>query len=236
MKLGFGKFIHYNVVLNGTSCIMEYTQKHNKTCPICRSDISNVKPKIRTLLSWRLEYFLLLGVALLLTAFGLGFFYFGADINDLRSYGYAGLFIINLIGSASILLPSPASASVIGGGAFLDDFLGLPAFLWVGIVAGIGETIGELTGYAAGYGGRGIIEKRKEYQRIERWMQRRGFITMFLLSIIPNPVFDIAGVAAGAVRMPIRRFLLAILLGKVAKDTYLAALGGLGLAIFSSLG
>ena len=188
------------------------------------------------LFTWRLEYFLLLGVAALLITFGLGFFYFGADLNDLRSYGYAGLFVINLIGSASILLPSPAGASVVGGGAFLDDFLGVPAFLWVGLVAGLGETIGELTGYAAGYGGRGMIKKRKEYQRVQSWMQRRGFVTIFVLSAIPNPIFDIAGVAAGAVQMPIRRFLTAIFMGKVIKDTYLAALGTLGVAIFSSLG
>ena len=125
--------------------------------------------------AWPREYFLLLGAVLMIAGFALGFFYFGADLNDLRSYGYAGLFVINLIGSASILLPSPAGASVLGGGAFLDDLLGVPAFLWVGLVAGLGETVGELTGYAAGYGGRVIIRKRSEYERVRRWMQRRGF-------------------------------------------------------------
>ena len=192
--------------------------------------------KARGPFAWPRECFLLLGAVLMIAGFALGFFYFGADLNDLRSYGYAGLFVINLIGSASILLPSPAGASVLGGGAFLDDLLGVPAFLWVGLVAGLGETVGELTGYAAGYGGRVIIRKRSEYERIRRWMQRRGFITMFVLSVIPNPVFDVAGVAAGAVQMPLRRFISAILPGKVIKDTCLAVLGSLGVAFFSSLG
>ncbi len=184
---------------------------------------------------WRLEYSLLLAVALLISAFTIAFFYVGADISNLRAYGYAGLFVINLIGAASILLPSPAAASVFGGGAFLSSFLGVPAFVWVGLVAGLGESIGEFSGYAAGYGGRIIVQKRPEYRRIHGWMQRHGVITMFLLSIVPNPLFDLAGIAAGAVQMPVLRFFLAVLGGKVIKDLYLAAIGGLGAAIFTYL-
>ncbi len=184
---------------------------------------------------WRLEYTLLVGVALLMTAFAIAFFYVGADTSNLRSWGYAGVFLINLVGAASILLPSPAVASVFGGGALLDDFLGVPAFIWVGLVAGSGESLGEFTGYAAGYGGRVVFENRPQYKRVHRWMERHGTATMFGLSIFPNPLFDLAGVAAGAVRMPIRRFFPAVLSGKIIKDTYLAAIGGLGASIFTHL-
>lgn len=184
---------------------------------------------------WRLEFNLLIGVALLLTAFAVAFFYFGADTSNLKSWGYAGVFVINLVGSASILLPSPAVASVLGGGALLSDFLGVPAFIWVGLIAGLGEALGEFSGYAAGYGGRIIFERRPEYERVHRWMERHGTASMFLLSLFPNPLFDLAGVAAGAVRMPIRRFFLAVLSGKVIKDIYLAAIGGLGATALARL-
>jgi membrane protein DedA with SNARE-associated domain len=177
---------------------------------------------------WRLEYSLLVGVAVLMTAFAIAFFFFGADTSNLKSWGYAGVFLINVIGSASILLPSPAVASVFGGGALLDDMLGVPAFVWVGLIAGLGESLGEFTGYAAGYGGRIVFEDRPEYNRVHRWMERHGSLTMFGLSVFPNPLFDLAGVAAGAVKMPIRRFFPAVLAGKIVKDTYLAAIGGLG--------
>jgi len=143
--------------------------------------------------AWRLEYTLLIGVGLLLTLFALGFFYFGADIDNLKSYGYVGLFFINLIGAASIFLPSPAAASVVGAGAYLDDFLGIPATIWVGLVAGLGEACGEMVGYAAGYGGRVVVENQPGYERIHRWMDRHGTITMFVMSIIPNPLFDVGG-------------------------------------------
>jgi uncharacterized membrane protein YdjX (TVP38/TMEM64 family) len=186
--------------------------------------------------TWRLEYTLLIGVALLLTAFAVAFFYLNSDISNLKSYGYIGLFFINLIGAASILLPSPAAASVLGGGALLDDFLGVPAFVWVGIVAGLGESIGEFSGYAAGYGGRIVVENRPEYQRIHSWMDRRGTITMFLMSTIPNPFFDVAGLAAGAVEMPVRNFFAAVLSGKLIKNWWMAAAGAGGFELLSRLG
>ena len=192
-------------------------------------------PPAKRPFQWRLEYSLLVGVAVLMTAFAVAFFYFGADTSNLKSWGYGGLFLINLLGAASILLPSPAGASVLGGGALLDDFLGVPAFIWVGLVAGFAESLGEFSGYAAGYGGRIIFENRPEYRRVQGWMERRGTRTMFLLAIVPNPLFDLAGVAAGAVRMPIRRFYLAVLSGKLIKDTYLAAIGGLGASIFTDI-
>lgn len=182
---------------------------------------------------WRFEYTLLLGVLLLLTGFAIAFFYFSANIESLKSYGYAGLFLINLIGAASILLPSPAAASVVAGGALLEDFLGVPAFIWVGLVAGLGEAIGEFSGYAAGYGGRFIVQERAAYARIHAWMEKRGIITMFVMSTIPNPFFDVAGLAAGAVQMPLRSFFFAVLGGKVIKNTWLAAAGGLGVSAFA---
>jgi membrane protein DedA with SNARE-associated domain len=192
-------------------------------------------PPERRGFGWRFEYSLLIGVALLVTAFAIAFFYFGADTSNLESWGYAGVFIINLVGSASILLPSPAAASTVGGGALLGDFLGVPAFIWVGLIAGLGETVGEFSGYAAGYGGRVVFENRPEYVRVYRWMERRGAVTMFLLSVFPNPLFDLAGVAAGAVRMPVRRFFFSVLPGKVIKDIYIAGIGGLGATIFEHL-
>src|SRR3990172_2904042 len=140
-----------------------------------REDESPPPPERRGPL-WRLEYTLLVGIALLMTAFAIAFFYFGADTSNLKSWGYA-----------------------------------------------------------AGYGGRIVFENRPEYERVHRWMERHGTLSMFLLSTFPNPLFDLAGVAAGAVKMPIKRFFPAVLCGKVIKDTYLAAVGGLGATIFAHL-
>jgi membrane protein DedA with SNARE-associated domain len=60
-------------------------------------------------------------------------------------------------------------------------------------------------------------------------------VTLFLMSTIPNPIFDIAGLAAGAVQMPVGRFFAAVLAGKVIKDTWMAAVGGLGVGVLTHL-
>jgi membrane protein YqaA with SNARE-associated domain len=185
--------------------------------------------------AWRLEYGLLIFVVALMTVFAFAFFYFQVEVSRLKDYGYVGVFIISFIGAASMILPTPALASVIGGGAILNSYLGIPTFVYVGIVAGLGEALGEFTGYAAGYGGRIMIQQRPEYKRVQGWMERHGVIIMFVMSAIPNPLFDVAGAMAGVVRMPLGRFFLAVLAGKIIKDMYMAAVGDFGIGILGEL-
>jgi len=120
----------------------------------------------------------------------------------------------------------PGAAAITSAGAFLDPLIGIPTPILVGLVAGPAEAIGELTGYAAGYGGSVLFRERPFYPRVKAWMQRRGILTMFLLSTVPNPLVDVAGVAAGAVRMKLRHFFVGVLFGKIIKNIYLAT-GGL---------
>ena len=175
---------------------------------------------------WRLEYALLALMALLITASALVFFFFDIDYAQLSTYGYLGLFAVSLISAASIIMPMPGAAAITGAGAVLDPVLGIPTPILVGLVAGLAETIGELTGYGAGYAGSGLFRDRSYYDRVQRWMERRGILTMFLLSSFPNPLVDVAGVAAGAVHMRLWRFLVGVFPGKVLKNVYLAS-GGL---------
>jgi membrane protein YqaA with SNARE-associated domain len=58
---------------------------------------------------------------------------------------------------------------------------------------------------------------------------------MFALSVTPNPLFDVAGLCAGAVRMPLGRFFGTVLVGKIIKDTWMAALASAGVTIFTNL-
>ncbi len=173
----------------------------------------------------RLEYGLLAAIAVLTTAFAFIFFFFDISYAQLTTYGYVGLFAISLISAASIVLPMPGAAAITGAGAVLDPVLGIPVPLLVGLVAGPAEALGELTGYAAGYGGSLLFRERSFYPRVKSWMEKRGVITMFLLSSFPNPLVDVAGVAAGAVRMQLPRFFVGVLFGKIFKNIYLSAGG-----------
>jgi len=144
------------------------------------------------------------------------------DTQDVvEQIGYPIIALLSFVGSASIFIPVPGILAVCWGGMLLSVPL-------VALVAGTAEALGELTGYAAGFGGRGLTGDRSLYKRLEVWMARRGTVVLFLLSVIPNPVFDIAGVAAGALRYPVWKFLMVVWMGKCIKSlgiAYACALG-----------
>jgi membrane protein YqaA with SNARE-associated domain len=166
---------------------------------------------------WTSKLFRIL-VILVVLGLSVAIFSFRDKFAEIAALGYAGIFVVSLLGNATVILPAPSLALVFAMGSALPPLL-------VGLAAGVGEALGELTGYAAGFGGRAIIEDQKGYQRMAAWMQRRGGITIFVLSVIPNPFFDLAGISAGALHYPVRRFLLFCWLGKTMKTTVVAWAG-----------
>jgi membrane protein YqaA with SNARE-associated domain len=141
---------------------------------------------------------------------------------ELTTYGYFGVFIITLLGAATLFIPGPTMVATFVVGALLNPFL-------VSVVAGLGSAIGETTGYAAGYASRALItpQERKDswYQRIFRWMSSHPFLTIFLMDAIPNFLGDIAGLIAGRNRYSYFKFLLASFLGKTVRFSIAAYLG-----------
>jgi len=154
--------------------------------------------------------------------------YFREHIQDLKKYGYAAVFLVGLVSNATVILPVPGLAvSSIMGGVF-NPFV-------VGIVGGVGQALGEMTGYMAGYSGQTLIDENRTYNRLTRWMQRHGTWPIFILAAIPNPVFDISGMAAGALRFPWWKFLLACAAGKVVKNIAFALAGFYGIDALTKL-
>jgi len=184
---------------------------------------------------FRFEYLIFACLFLLFGAYVLAYFVFDADLESLRSWGYPGVFVIAMAGSATIVLPTPSTVAIFGGGAVLDPVFGIPAPLLVGFVAGLGDALGEFSGYGLGFAGTDLIRRQKVYRTFERWMNHNGMATIFLLSTFPNPFFDIAGAAAGASRMRPGGFFVATLGGKIVKDLFLAYGGSFSIDLVSRL-
>ncbi len=161
-------------------------------------------------------------IAAVLVAVGItvGIILLRDHVREFAIYGYPGIFVISLLGNATLILPAPSFAVVFAVGGALNPLL-------VGATAGLGAALGEMTGYLAGIGGRSVVEQRELYQRFERLMRRYGMLVVFLLAAIPNPAFDMGGMVAGALRMPLWRFLLAGWAGKSIRFTLLALSGQL---------
>ena len=156
-----------------------------------------------------------IAVLLLAVAVIAAVWYFRGYFSSIEAVGYPAVFLLSLLGSVSMVMPVPGLLSVCSTSVVLDPLL-------VGVVAGVGETIGEASGYGLGYGGGSVVEKHRAYPKVKRWMEERGALVIFAVSVIPNPVFDIVGVAAGAVRYPLLRFFGIVLLGKVLKGVMVA--------------
>ncbi len=154
---------------------------------------------------------------LLVIAVMVGIFYFYRRYPDriveLKNYAYGGAFLISLIGNATIILPGAVLLILSDIGAVLYPVTGPVGPIIVGLAGGAGAAIGEITGYMAGYSGRAIVRRQTTYVRLEGWVKKWGAILIFLVSLVPL-IFDLAGIAAGALRLPIWKFLLACWLGR----------------------
>src|SRR5512139_68041 len=133
-----------------------------------------------------------------------------AELRQLGNYGYLGLFFISIIGNATLIIPAPVFVVACAAGLVYGP-------IGVGIVTGLGSALGELTGYMAGAGGKALIPQGKRYEQLHRFMQRHGMLTIFLLGAIPNPIFDVGGIIAGALRMKAWKFILAAWAGKAIR-------------------
>ncbi|MEA1958493.1 MAG: VTT domain-containing protein [Chloroflexota bacterium] len=158
---------------------------------------------------WLLGAFIVVAVA----ALCYGILSMSDRLAGFEEYGALGAFLASLITSTSIILPLP-------GFAIVGAIAASPASNWavVALASGAGGAIGEFTSYLAGYGGRVVISKQQSgwYQRAEGWMRRHGSLTIFIFALTPLP-FDVAGIAAGALKFPFWKYLLATLAGRIPK-------------------
>jgi membrane protein DedA with SNARE-associated domain len=159
-------------------------------------------------------------------------------------FGYLGIFLANFLGTATGFVPVPGLTAA--GQALIvaesrDEFA--PAVIAVGASA---MTLAESTAYLTGIVGRGIAEERETplkgrlglvMHRAAGWvdwlMARYGFLTLLVLSAIPNPFFEFAGITAGAVRMSFWRFLIAVAIGKTVRVILLVIVGNALIDAFS---
>ncbi len=175
---------------------------------------------------WIKKRFIPLLALLLVVAITVGIFYFYKSypgrVDQLEGYGYLGAFIISLTLNATVILPA-------GNILIISVFGAIPALspVVVGLVGGAGAAIGEISGYMAGYSGRGFAQRSKMYNRVEGWMRRWGTLTIFVMSVVPF-IFDLAGIAAGVLRFPFWKFFLLCWLGRTLLYVGVALAGAWG--------
>lgn len=193
---------------------MEKGEKSREVTPAKEATIKQSSKLKR----WAKRYWVTLATILTIVIITLVVYCTGGLSDDLSAYGYFGIFLISLLAATAIFIPIPSVPAVILMGAILNPFV-------VGLMSGLGETIGEISAYTAGVSGREALDKKERYTRIKNWMKRRGTLVLFLFAATPNFFFKLVGAAAGAMRYPFWKFLLVTLIGKTVKGVVFAFIG-----------
>jgi len=176
---------------------------------------SKEKPRLVTTLLRILVLLVVIGITV-------GGYMIRDQVGKFAVFGYPGIFLIVLISYATILVPVPGLAIVFAMSGVLHP-------LGVALAATLGGALGELSGSLAGFSGRAVTEHWHRYEKITAWVRKYGGPAIMVLAALPNPFFDVVGVAAGVLKMPIHKFFLWVLPGQLIKMLYIAYAGSLSL-------
>jgi len=143
--------------------------------------------------------------------------YFNISVENFATTAYLVVFVVTLASNAGIFVPVYIHVSImIVAAQYWNPVL-------IALVASVAGALGETSGYYAGYLGKRIahLENIPAYERLAGWMKRHGPWGIFLISFQPILPFDVAGLLAGASKLPLWKFLLPCWAGRFPK--YLVA-------------
>ena len=192
-----------------------------------QEDLPEDSPK-NTVSSKRRKNLLRIVVLALVIALTVVLVIYREEIQRLQAFGYPGIFLFSILANATIIIPVPGVVFTSAMGAVFNPF-------WVSIAAGTGAALGELSGYLAGFSGQAVVEDSPRYQRVVRWMEKFGDVTILVLAFIPNPLFDLAGMIAGVLKMPVWKFLIFCVIGKILKMMMFAYAGSWVMQVLEGL-
>lgn len=156
---------------------------------------------------------------------------FNLSVGGLATTAYLVVFVTTLVSNASIFVPVPLFVPLmITAAGYWNPVI-------VALIASSAGTLGEISGYYAGYLGKKIIisEATPGYEKLVAWMKRHGMLAVFLLSLQPILPFDIAGLVSGASRIPLWKFVLPCWAGKFPKYLVGCYFGGAFLSLLPPL-
>ena len=150
-------------------------------------------------------------------------------INVVGDLGLLGVFVLMLVESACIPVPSEATMLFAGFNVHRGEY----SLIAVTLVGSVANLVGSWIAYAVGYYGRvDLIEKhghrlliRKHHLAVaDRWFERHGDATVFFTRMLPI-VRTFISLPAGVARMPFWRFSVLTFVGCVPWVFMLAFIG-----------
>ena len=87
------------------------------------------------------------------------------------------------------------------------------------LTAAFASVLGESVAYAIGRIEKELFSDHPVYRRLQRLVGRpiRASLVLFVLAVPLNPLFDVAGLAAGALGIPYRIFFWSVFIGRLVR-------------------
>ena len=154
---------------------------------------------------------------------------------EVARYGYLAVFVLMVLESACVPVPSEVTM-LFGGGLASAGFAAAGQELdlvWVALLGTLGNVVGSWIAYAAGaWGGRPLFDRFGKYllirphelDRAHDWFERYGEAAVFFSRLLPV-VRTFISLPAGVVRMNFGKFTLYTVLGCLPWTFALAWLG-----------
>ena len=144
-----------------------------------------------------------------------------SDLPAWFGVGYAGIFVIALLNTATLFIPGATTVTVFFAARSLDPVLLCGA-------AALGTTLGESNAYLVGLASRHVVEASTTELtwrlRLLTRVRRTTFLALLLLAVLPNPLLEVLVIAVARAEYPYGKFFLAILAGKLVQFAVLIQL------------
>ena len=144
----------------------------------------------------------------------------------LMSFGLVGLLLVSIVDSSFIPLPIPGVTDIM---VVILAAQHSNMFLLVGL-ATVGSALGGLFSHSVGQaGGMALIEKhvsKKMFSRVQKWMEHHAVLSVALPAVLPPPMPLAPFVlAAGALKMSRRKFMISFTASRFLRHCAAAAIG-----------
>ncbi len=146
-------------------------------------------------------------------------------IASVEQWAYPGSFVLALLTNATVAVPVPYNPILI------QLMVAVEHPMIIAVLAGAGASLGESTGWWLGSQGRAVLPSEGRSGAFVAWLQRlsvhraAAFWGLVVFSAVPNPAFDVAGLVAGAAKVPYLAFLAAAFLGRLVRVSLFALFG-----------
>jgi len=141
-------------------------------------------------------------------------------LERMGSFGYLGAFVSAAFANATVLVPVPYYPLLIRLAQAFNPW-------GVVFAAAAGSVVGELVAYYVGRSGKQVVTQTRFFGWVQGQLRHpwRAPLLLFALSAPPTPLFDVAGLLAGALGIPLSIYMVSTFLGRIVRMALVVFLG-----------